>query len=429
MMNKTRILIASGVSTLALVAGVVSPARAQDQGGVTTTVSALQSIEVTRNPSLTAGNSDTRTLATTDLAYVLNSKTRGSELEISVGGQLRYTLDDKSGTNDGVTFGGEALGLTYSTKAPRATIDASVRYTRNNLDFINASDLINADDGTVSTDFTNVTGTGTRENLTYNFNFQYDQNGPFGWGAEVSGSRLNYSNTSSTDLVDNTTLNTSLNAQFKISPTLTISAQAGYLQRDTALSSRTTTRSFELGATAMRSDNFEVRGNLSFANPDTGNTRTTVSAGFTTRPSETTMLSFDLGATFADDFGTQVTGRMNYNVRPTTTSRFNVQLNTNVTDSINNDVVLNTVASLGAEFELTSLTSLSINASYAKETELASGLEQFEASRSVQLNRQLTKDWRLSVGGSQITRKETGLDRASTESIFLNIGREWTARR
>lgn len=428
-MKDTRILIAAGVSTLALFASVATPTLAQEQGGLTTIFSASQSIEATRNPSLTPGNSETRTLATTDLSYVLNSRTRSSELELSVSGQLRYATDDNSATSYGSTFGGETVGLSYSTQAPRARIDASVLYTRDDLDFISASNLINADDGTVATDFTDVTGTGIRENLTYQFNFQYDQNGPFGWGAQVSGSRLDYSDTSSSDLVNNATLNTELNAQFKITPTLTITALAGYLQRDTEASSRTTTRSFELGATAVRSDNLEVRGLLSFTNPDTGNTRTTVSAGLTTRPSEQTSLSFDLGATFADDFGTRVTGRLNYEVRPTTTSRVSVQLNTNVTDSINNDVVLNTVALVGAEFELTSLTSLSASATYAKETELLTGQEQFEFARSVQLNRQLTKDWRLSVGGSQITRMETGLDNASTDSIFLSIGRDWTARR
>ena len=428
-MKDTRILTAFGVSTLALFAGVATPTLAQDQGGLITNFSVLQSVEATRNPSLTVGNSETRTLATTDLNYVLNSTTRGSELELSVGGQLRYTLDGNGDTDDEVTFGGEVLGLTYSTQAPRASIDASVRYTRNDLDFINASDLINADDGTLATDFTDITGTGTRENLTYQFNFQYDQNGPFGWGAQVSGSKLNYNNTSSSDLVDNTTLNTSLNAQFQITPTMTITAQAGYFLRDTETTSRTATRSFDLGVTAVRSDSFEVRGLLSFSRPEAGATRTTVSAGLTTRPSETSMLSVDLGATFTDDFGTRLTGSMNYDVRPTSTSQFNVQLNTNVTDSINNDVVLNTVALVGAEFELTSLTSLSANAAYAKETELVTGLEQFEFSRSVQLNRQLTRDWRLSVGGSQVTRKETGLDRASTDSIFFSIGRDWTARR
>ena len=121
-------------------------------------------------------------------------------------------------------------------------------------------------------------------------------------------------------------------------------------------------------------------------------------------------------------------GNLEYEVQRTSTASFFVRLNTEVTDSIDDEVVVDTAAILGADFELNPVTSMSFNVSYAQESEVETDIDQLQLSTSLRLNRQLTNDWQMQVGASYINSMETGLEDASSGAIFFNIGRDWITR-
>lgn len=429
-MKYRRNLLLAGASGIVVSAGLIAPALGQQRGGFTSTFSIQNGAEVTRNPTLTPGNDDVRTVLNTDLSYAVRTQTRGTQLELAAGARLRYAFGDVAASDEGFDIGRETVSLTYANQAPRARFDAFVQYFREDLSFLDATDLIELDDGNISVteDFTDITGTGTRESITYRLSAQFDEDGPFGWGVTISGRDLNYSDVSSAGLVDSTTFNTAVNAHFDITPTLRIDSRVRYLKRETDAIDTTSTTSLSLGATAVRSDDFSVRGLLTFAAPDNNDNRLSVTGGFTARPSDRSRISVDVGASFSDDFDTRLIGRLSYDLQPTTKSRFNIQLNTDVTDSIDDEVVVNTVALLGADFELTPVSSLSFDAVFANEDALVLGEDQTEFSASVQLNRQLTKDWQMSVGVSHTSRRETGISSANSEAIFVNFGRSWNGK-
>jgi len=427
-MKSKRNWIVASASSIATLAIVTTPANGQEQGGLTSRFSVQQAIEVTSNPTLIPDNTDTRTFTSTDLGYVLNSRTRSSEFEFSAAGQIRYVIDGSETSTDGLTFGDETLGLSYTKEVLRSQFSVSADYDRDDLSFFDTVSLIDTDDTTLADDFGDVAGSGSRENLRYRLDYQNDARGPFGWGTTLSGSKLNYNNVTSTSLVDSDVLNGSVNAHLKINPNFQITTRLGYVQRDTETTDQSSTVDFRLGVTAERADNLAVRGNLSYSAPENNDDRFSISAGFTMTPSERSSLSFDAGATISDGFGTRFMGSLEYEVQRTKTASFSVRLNTEVTDSIDDEVVVDTAAILGADFELNPVTSMSFNVSYAQESEVDTDIDQSQVSTSLQLNRQLTNDWQMQVGASYINSMESGLEDASSGAIFFNVGRDWVAR-
>ena len=429
-MNTKNTLYLTTVSLVAVSSALIAPAFAQDRGGLVTGFSVQSQLEATRNPTLTSGNNDIRTTLNSDLQFSLKSETRRSQFEAVATGSLRYTFDGATTSDEGFDLGDQGLILRYATKAPRATFDSYARYAKDDLSFISAADLIDANDGTITVadDFINITGSGTRENISYRLRAQFDETRPFGWGTTVSGSVLNYSDVTGSTLTDSSTYNAALDAHFDVKPTVRIDTRLLYSQRDQDGTATTSTTTLSVGATAVRSDDFSVQALLSYALPDTTGDRVSITGGFTLKPYATSELTMSVGAALSDDFDPQLIGRLSYDVQLTSTANFNLGLNTNVTDSIDNDVVVNTAALMGADFELTPLSSLSFDAVFAQQSVIATDTDETELSTNVQLNRQLTRDWQVSVGASSTTRWVTGEDSARSEAVFVNFGRSWNGR-
>ena len=429
-MKNRRLLLVAGSSGIALAATLMAPAFGQERGGLSTVFTLGSGIETTVNPTLTPGGNETRTLVNTDLGVTLSSVTRQSEIELSASGRLRYSFDDVGTVDKGLSFGRQTLGLSYAHRAPRARLSATFRYLRDDLSFLDPVDLVNIDDGSIdlSDDFTDLRGTGTRESFTYRLRADFDQDGPFGWGASISGTELNYTDTTSPSLTDRSTFNAALNAHLNLTPTLRLNSRLGYSERSTDTTPTASTTTFGLNLTAVRSDAFSVRAGMTFDAPDTSDDRLAVTAGFTTAPSPQSELSLDLGAVFSDAFDTQLTGRLNYDVQLTRTSRFNAQFSTDVTDSTDNNVVINTAALVGLDVELTPVSSFSFDAVYAEKEQVATGSDTTEFSASAQINRRLNRDWQVSFGVSQTRRSETGVGSATSEAVFVNLGRSWVGR-
>lgn len=402
-------------------------ALSQESSGLVAGLRIDNSFEATRNPTLTAGNDDVRSTFNTSLGFSLSSITERAQLEFSAGADLRYSFGDVSSSDEGFTFGGPYLGLNYAYQTPRASFSSAVTYSRDDLSFLSGSSLVEDSTGevTISDDFGDLTGTGTRENLSYRVSAQFDEDRVFGWGATVSGNVLNYSDIVSTTLDDSSTFNALLNARFDIAPTIRIDTGLLYAQGNTDSTDLTSTTTFNVDVTAVRSDNLSLQAQLGFAFPDDGSERISLTGGLTATPTAQSNFSANAGVVISDEFDTEIVGRLNYRVQPTSTSQFDFALNSTVTDAVDGGVVLDTTATAGADFALTSLTSLSFDAAYAQQRDLATDTDDSELSSSLQLNRQLTRDWQLSVGASSTTRWEDGSDSATAQALFVSLGRSW----
>ena len=429
-MKKRNNLPIAGASTLILTVGLIAPALGQERGGVTTTFTLNQDIRSTRNADLDPGGDDVRTVLNTDISATLASNTRRSSIALTVGGRLRYSFGDVDADDEGFDVGRERVQLSYTGRAPRARFSARFNYLREDVSFLETAELLLDDDGAIIIidDLADLEGTGTRESFRYRLSAQFDEDGPFGWGATLSGTELDFSDVSSAALEDRSTLTAALNAHLDITPTFRLDSRLAYSERDTDSTDKSSTTSVALTGTAVRSDQLTVRGTVSYESPENTDDRIEIGGGFSYAITPRSELSVDLGAVFSDGFDTRLTGRINYQAEPTRRSRFNLQLRSSVSDAADDDVVVNTVALGGYDYQLTSQSSVSFDFVYAQEDDLTTGVETTNLSTSLQLNRRLTEDWRLSVGVSSRNRRVSNADNANSEEVFVSIGRDWTGR-
>jgi len=393
----TNVTHTKAVFALAVVAVWAAPAYSQTRDGRYADFSLSSSLESTSNPSLTAGNDDSRTILSTTIGLGLYSITPTSDLSFNVGGTFRYGLGDVVAADEGFSFGAQTAELQYSTEGPRAVLEAQFSYSRDDLTFLSTTDLISDTDGsiTIDTDFADISGVGTREDFGYNL------------AAEIA---------------------LAVFAHFDVTPTATIDTRLSHVLRDSDATGESSTTTLNVAGVAERSDNLEVRGGLNYEIPDDNSDRLTVSAGFTFTPTPRSSFSADLGVTLSDDFDSQYVGSLSYDVQPTSTTQLNVGFNTNVTETIENEVVVDTAAVIGFDYELTALSALSFDAVYGRERDLANDETISEVSASLQINRSMTRDWDMSVGVGLTNRRETGLDDAQSEEVFFTIGRTWDGR-
>ncbi|SFJ55881.1 hypothetical protein [Celeribacter neptunius] len=429
-MKKRSNSLRTSVSTAVICIAAISPALGQERGGLTQEFSLRQGFEATRNPTLTADDSDVRYLLKTDLSATLHSVSRQSTFSLTAAGRLNYPFGDVDSANKEFSLDRKNAVLRYAHIAPRAELSAYAQYLTDDISYLNAAELVADEDGVivVPEDLASLQGTGTRENISYRLTAQFDQDQAFGWGVTLSGNELKYSNVSSSGLEDSSNWTSALNAHFDLTPTLRLDSQLSYAHRKSDSTAAAATTNFGLSLTAIQSDALSLRGSLAYADPENTSERYSLSAGLAISPTKTSQLSLDVGATFSDDFDTQLTGRLSYDARLTSTAQLGLSLNSSVTDTSDNDVVVTTAAVAGFDLALSPLSSLSLAGVYADENSLLTDDDTESFSASVQLNHQLDKNWQLSLGLSSTTRSETGSDRATSEAVYFNIGRSWQGR-
>lgn len=431
MIKKTALLQMSAASavSVALVFASSLQSRGQD-GGRISEFTLNQSFETARNPVLDAGGDDTRFTANTDLGYSLTSETRSSTIALSLGLRLRASSGDVAASEEGFDIDRPSVELSYSTRAPRVDLRGSIGISQQDLAFATAVDLIETVDGTLvlPEDIGDLDGRGTRTRSFFRFNAAVDQEQPFGWAMTLSGTQLTFSDTTSADLDDTFSLFAALDAHFELTPTVRIDTRLGYSFSDSDSDGTSSTTSFGVGITALRSDTLAVRGGLTFSSPDDAGDRLTLTTGLSFEPSSTTALSFDIGATSVDGGDTSFVVEGNYTRQLTRSLEVNAVVNRSVIDTSDTDNVLRTVATFGLDYALTPLSSVSFNALFADDDAPGTGDDGREFTASVQYNLQLNRDWQMSAGLRHTSRDTDTDGSASSEALFFGIGRSWSGR-
>jgi hypothetical protein len=400
------------------------PALGQHTGGRSLTFGLRQGFEAESNPAKTPGGSDSRVVSNTDLSFGIASRTRSSELELFLDTRLRADKDD------GFTVDRPTARLGYSHVAPGARIDASVSASSQDISYLRAIDLVEQVDGVLvlPEDLDDLQGQGTRTSVQYRVAGRFGEDRPFGWGIALSGSELTYKDVTSAGLVDSRAQNISLSGRFDVSPVLRFDARLGHAMRDSDVTSWSSTSSLDLGLTHSRPADGSLRLRLGFAFPENGADRLTLTGGFTHAPDRQSQISMDLGATFIDGQDTQVVGRLEYRAKLLPTMDISADISRQVSENSNNDSVLSTAARVGLDLALSRLGGLSFDAAYAEQDLLRTSGDVSEMTLSVQYDHRLDENWTVSMGAAHTLRDTDTTSLATSDRVFLTVGRSWTGR-
>jgi hypothetical protein len=386
------------------------------------TLSFSQGLRLDSNANLTPGTNDPQARSTTDLGFSYASATPISLLTLSANTSLLFALGSDS-SDEKLTIDGPQLSFGYHRAVPSASLDLSgsvrrdeVSFLRDLSDFVDENGVIDLPD-----DFEDFEGEGTRRSADLDAVLSLRDDARFGIVLTSGLTVVDYQDVTSARLVDSFRTNLGVTLRFDLTEVTQVRAGLRTSRFDQDGAEPVTRFGFDLGGTIQRPN-----GQLSaqFALDDTEDgVRTALSFGRTLdRPLGT--LSGQLGIT-RDAAG---------ELRFTGDIRASRQLPLGSASLAFSQSVQNTeqdgerlVTSLSARWSqsLTPLVGLNLDALYSdrRDTGTDVGVRAIELGAS--LNRQLTRDWSLTMGYRHRRRDETGEELAINNSLFLTIGRSF----
>jgi hypothetical protein len=441
MVGKTRTLNRAIIRLLCGTAtGVLSlqalPALAQEEGdranGLTFGVE--QSLEVGRNLGLSIPAEGSSAIATTRLSLAYFDSNAVSRLSFEIDGVLR--LANTPGTDES-GFADPGARFSYTRAGANASLSVTASVEQSDLTFDrDLSDFI-GEDGSIDlpADF-DASSTGQRYNYDLAVRLDLQRRAPLSYSLGASYGVVDYVNTTSATLVDQTTLGVDVSANLRFSAISSASVEIGYddIQEEDVAQTHRKVTTLTFGYARELSPRARLGASLGLTH-----TAREVLGGFTSNENATTAevsLDYDLptgalggrlGVTLPDGGGTELIGELNWRqdfptgsltalltqeadttsdgeTRPTTA------LSVSYTQNIN--------ALSGVEFGLTHLiASGTATRNRVAETELA-----------VTYNRSLTEDWALRTGLTYQTRAEDTVGRSSSPFAFVSIGRSFDLR-
>ena len=416
--SRSLLLLGAAMTALGL------PAAAQEAGGKRMRLDLSQGLRVTTNPDLDPGGDETETLATTDLGFTISTETRRASLAMTLGAQLVGELGDDS---DGLEFDRPSARLDYGYRGPGAELGAFASIDRQNIDYLRALDLIELQDGSfeVPEDLDDLEGSGYRVSSRVGVNGDFGRDDLFGWGFDLRGSDLSYEDVTTDQLEDRRRYNARFYSHMDLTRTLRLTGRLRYMLSDKEGASATDTTEYGLGLTALRPTG-QYRAAVSFATPDRAEDRVTVTAGVTQELGRTGEISLDLGASSIRDDETELVATLAFEMQPTRTSRVTAYLDREVGQDSDGETILSTTARAGWQMTYDPLTQFGLFATYADTEYLGEGDDTSQLGLNASMDRQLTRDWQLSVGAGRTLRDDS--DFAASNSVFLTMSRDWDGR-
>lgn len=436
------------------VGGGLSPVAAQDgaSGGTTLTFGIETSLSINDNFGFDATSAGTSTLLDTTLSFGYLSETALDRFAFDADGVVRAS--NLPGAGGDLRFDDPDLRLSYSREGANSRLGIEARYNDANLDFLDPFEFI--DDGVL------LSGSGRREIRSARLSFDIGTNAPFGLGVELGREVRNFSDTTDPELFDSTTDDIALTARMQISPVIegrVVLSQENYSADDLALTERTT-RALSFGLTyeispvttldaSLGIEKIEDSGSdddifgtfgltRALANGSAGveldrsfgteGRRTTLSVNRTMDlPAGT--LAYSLGATNDELGGTGVVGSVDF-TQTLPQGELAASLERRVTGTPDGDDILTTTATVGYSMPATPLSTLSFDFDYVAVDETGSGsvASTDRSTFRATYTRELTPDWDLSAGYEHQRLFTEGSGTASSNEVFLTLGREFSIR-
>lgn len=459
-MKRQRIGHSLALASVISIVGGFAPAVAQEDapGGTTLTFGLDSRLSVSDNYSLAVIAPGTSTILDTTLSFGYLAQTANSRFAFDIDGVLRVASLPGAGTSGGTRFDDINAALSYTHEGANSRFSATANYNKIDLDFLDPFTLTEITD----VDLTNSGG--TRNSRNARILFETGINDPLGFGFELGHDNFSYANTTDPGLFDTTTNDFALTSRLRLS---TVAegrvrfSQENYtadsvipIDRTTrALSfglayalSPVTTLDTSIGIEDIKEGGGTDRGAFgtvgvtqAMANGSAGvlldqsfgieGRRTTLTASRDlTLPSGT--LAFSFGATRGEQSGTQFIGSIDYS-QTLPRGTLTASLDRSVDSSTTGNDILTTNAALGYSMALSPLSGLSLDFDYAEIQNDGSGTTSNTNRKSLraEYTYALTQDWNLSAGYEHQRLVTEGTGSASSNTVFLSLGREFSIRK
>ena len=433
------------------------PAAAQDDapGGTILTFGIETRLGVSDNYDLDFVAPGTSTILDTALSFGYLSETATERFAVDADGVLRAS--DLPGAGGDFRFDDPRLAISYDREGANSRLTATGAYNDANLDFIDPFEFI--EDGDL------VSGSGRRATSFARVIFETGTSRPLGFGVELGRRAVTYSDTTDPSLFDTRTDDIALTSRLQLSPVLegrVRLSQEDYSAEDATLTDRTT-RALSVGATYEISPVTILDATLGFEKIDdsvtgadegsfgslsltralaNGSAGIELDRSFGTEGGRTTLsvrrdlelpngrLAFNLGVTEGELGGTGLVGSVDY-AQTLPRGELTAALERGVdSDSTGNDV-LTTTAALSYTMPATAVSTLSFDFDYVAVDDVGPGgtLSTDRSTFTAAYTHELTADWDLSAGYEHQRRFTEGSGTASSNEIFMTLGREFSIRK
>lgn len=445
-------------AALSLAAMTAAPVLAQDGTGVRGNLSFSTGLEVSDNPSLVTTPDGTTLTSVTNLGFSVSSETRVDRFSFSVGAGIEGEDGGATTEADALDVRRSNIALGYTREGINSRLSLSGRYDEANLD----DEVFGFfTDGVFDPDALIVEG-GTRKRTRFSADFSTGIDAPFGVDLSLGLSSNDFVDTVDDELNDSDARRLSAIARFSINPSTTARLTARYNRTDVDNLDETSRRTQSIGAgvTTQINTGLEISADLSLDTAETLNGADTdkrdgvgLSFGVSQpRPDgaislnlssqidnsgrrtsinvsrdfelPTGGLSLSLGVVDQEDLDLKLTTRVEYTREaPGGTLTANLVQSPSTSDG---DAFLNTSLGLGYVAPINSISSWSADFSYGAASQFGEEDGDARTAAGVQYSRNLNEDWALNAGLRHVRISEDGADSRTSNTLFLNVGRDFS---
>lgn len=470
-MNKNLRLTTLLVSTTALSMAFTPAAGQETPGGLTLTYGISSTVRANDNFGLDSPSPGDSLIWDNELSFGLMKETQTDRLEFDLSGILR--LSDTPAQSDGLDFDDYAARFLYNREGANSRLETRARFRQVDLSFADPVRLILDDinnDGVID-DQDLIVDDGTRQNSSFDFEFETGTNSPFGVGINLGFDMRRYSDTIDPGLFDTDTYTAEIftrmrlspvaegrvvlgfeeydaddvtqenretydvrfEVDYEISPVTTLETMIGY--RDIEETTIVPTVMTESGVIALigltrelvnGSAGVELESDVTIAgrrNTLTFNRDMDLPTG---------SLFVELGVTNSDgNDDTDFVGALEY-IHDLPRGNFSALLERDARTDEDGDERITSLARLGYQSLINASSSLLFEFDYVlNDEDLAGGGSNTTEAATFRATyiRELTRDWNLRTGYAYRMRDETADSFADSNELFVTLEREFTIRR
>ncbi|MFN4128273.1 MAG: hypothetical protein ACK4GC_00405 [Paracoccaceae bacterium] len=390
-------------------------AQTQEQGGVRLTFGIEQGLAWRDNPDLAIPASDSETTSRTRLRFGLVSETRIQRLAFEAEGILLAG----SKTDNGLVSPSAMLSYRLESAATALELEAFLRDSDvDTLEFISGSDDLGAPI------ITSVTGSGTRRQTGATALVEFGRDAPFGGSFSLGRTDTDYVDTTDASLIDSRRTTARLALRFDLTEVTSATATLSATRLEEVGSPRENSESLTLGLTQSLPDGAYTASLTIGRNQD--GTRTSLSFGRSLDLSAG-QLSASLGLSRPVNGKTQGIAALDWR-QDLVSGTFRLGLARNVTGNDRDEETRVSRLTLSYAQELTPTLGLNLSVGLQDSRETLTGLSTRTANLSASLRQELTEDWGLNLGATHRIKDTDGTGRASSNSVFLTIRRDFEFR-